>query len=80
MTGYLPAMMLSGFLFDINSMPGWLRPLTYLIPARYMNISLQTVFLAGDVWAVLIPNMVFMLAVGTLFFGLTWRRLHKRID
>jgi len=80
MTGYLPAMMLSGFLFDINSMPGWLRPLTYLIPARYMNISLQTVFLAGDVWAVLIPNMVFMLAVGALFFGLTWRRLHKRID
>jgi len=80
MTGYLPAMMLSGFLFDINSMPAWLRPVTYLIPARYMNISLQTVFLAGDVWAVLIPNMLFMLVVGALFFGLTWRRLHKRID
>ena len=80
MTGYLPAMMLSGFLFDINSMPAWLRPVTYLIPARYMNVSLQTVFLAGDVWAVLIPNMLFMLAVGALFFGLTWRRLHKRID
>ena len=80
MTGYLPAMMLSGFLFDINSMPAWLRPVTYLIPARYMNISLQTVFLAGDVWTVLIPNMVFMLVVGALFFGLTWRRLHKRID
>jgi ABC-2 type transport system permease protein len=80
MTGYLPAMMLSGFLFDINSMPAWLRPITYLIPARYMNISLQTVFLAGDVWTVLIPNMLFMLAVGALFFGLTWRRLHKRID
>jgi hypothetical protein len=29
---------------------------------------------------VLIPNMLFMLAVGALFFGLTWRRLHKRID
>ena len=80
MTGYLPAMMLSGFLFDINSMPAWLRPITYLIPARYMNISLQTVFLAGNVWAVLIPNMLFMLAVGALFFGLTWRRLQKRID
>jgi ABC-2 type transport system permease protein len=80
MTGYLPAMMLSGFLFDINSMPAWLRPVTYLIPARYMNISLQTVFLAGDVWTVLIPNMAFMLVVGALFFGLTWQRLHKRID
>jgi len=80
MTGYLPAMMLSGFLFDIHSMPAWLRAVTFIIPARYMNVSLQTVFLAGDVWPVLIPNMLFMLLVGAVFFGATWRRLHKRID
>ncbi|TLZ05645.1 MAG: ABC transporter permease [Gammaproteobacteria bacterium] len=80
MTGYLPAMMLSGFLFDIHSMPWWLQAITLAIPARYMNVSLQTVFLAGDLWSVLIPNMLFMLAVGALFFGLTWRRLHKRVD
>ena len=80
MTGYLPAMMLSGFLFDIHSMPAWLRVITLIVPARYMNVSLQTVFLAGDIWAVLIPNMVFMLLVGALFFGLTWRNLHKRVD
>jgi len=80
MTGYMPAMMLSGFLFDIHSMPPWLQAITLAIPARYMNVSLQTVFLAGDLWPVLIPNMLFMLAVGALFFGLTWRRLHKRVD
>lgn len=80
MTGYLPAMMLSGFLFDINSMPMWLRFITWFVPARYMNVSLQTVFLAGDLWAVLVPNMIFMLLVGALFFGLTWRNLHKRVD
>lgn len=80
MTGYLPAMMLSGFLFDIHSMPRWLQLITFIIPARYMNVSLQTVFLAGDLWSVLLPNMLFMLAVGALFFGLTWRNLHKRVD
>jgi drug efflux transport system permease protein len=80
MTGFMPAMMLSGFLFDIHSMPAWLRLITLAIPARYMNISLQTVFLAGDIWAVLLPNMLFMLAVGALFFGLSWWRLHKRLD
>jgi ABC-2 type transport system permease protein len=80
MTGYLPAMMLSGFLFDIRSMPGWLQLITYLIPARYMNVSLQTVFLAGDIWAVLLPNMLFMIAVGAAFFALTWQRLRKRVD
>jgi ABC-2 type transport system permease protein len=80
MTGFMPAMMLSGFLFDIHSMPPWLRAITLAIPARYMNISLQTVFLAGDIWAVLLPNMLFMLAVGAVFFGLSWWRLHKRLD
>lgn len=80
MTGYLPAIMLSGFLFDIHSMPTWLRTITLIVPARYMNVSLQTVFLAGDLWRVLLPNMAFMLAVGALFFGLTWRNLHKRVD
>jgi ABC-2 type transport system permease protein len=80
MTGYLPAIMLSGFLFDIHSMPAWLQFVTLFVPARYMNVSLQTIFLAGDVWPVLIRNMLFMLAVGALFFGLTWRKLHKRVD
>lgn len=80
MTGYLPAMILSGFLFDIRSMPAWLQPVTFLVPARYMNVSLQTVFLAGDIWPVLLPNMLFMLAVGAVFFGITWRRLRKRLD
>ena len=80
MTGYLPAMMLSGFLFDIHSMPRWLQAITLVIPARYMNVSLQTVFLAGDIWSVLLPNMLFMLVVGAAFFGITWRRLHKRLD
>lgn len=80
MTGYLPAMMLSGFLFDIRSMPAWLQVVTLIVPARYMNVSLQTVFLAGDLWAVLLPNMLFMLLVGAVFFGLTWLNLHKRVD
>ncbi len=80
MTGYLPAIMLSGFLFDIHSMPAVLRAVTLIVPARYMNVSLQTVFLAGDVWPVLIPNMLLMLAVGAVFFGITWRKLRKRVD
>jgi ABC-2 type transport system permease protein len=80
MTGYLPAMMLSGFVFDIRSMPAWMQAITLIVPARYMNVSLQTVFLAGDLWNVLLPNMLFMLVVGVLFFGLTWLNLHKRVD
>ena len=54
----LPAMMLSGMLFDIASMPQWLRIVTYAVPARYLVSILQTLFLAGDVWAVVLPNLL----------------------
>ena len=67
MTGFLPAFMLSGFLFEIGSMPGWLQTVTYLLPARYFVASLQTVFLTGDVWAQFLPSIVAMLAIGAVF-------------
>lgn len=53
---FLPAMMLSGFLFDLRSMPEAVRLITYLFPARYYVALLQTLFLAGDIWSVIIPN------------------------
>jgi pyoluteorin transport system permease protein len=53
---FLPAVMLSGFLFDLRSMPAPVRLITYLLPARYYVSLLQTIFLAGDVWSIIIPN------------------------
>ena len=48
--------MLSGFLFDLRSMPAVVRLITYVLPARYYVALLQSVFLAGDVWSVIVPN------------------------
>ncbi len=68
---FMPAFTLSGFLFDLRSMPTAIRLLTYALPARYYVALLQTVFLAGDVWWVLIPNaavlatMALLLALGS---------------
>jgi ABC-2 type transport system permease protein len=68
---FMPAFMLSGFLFDLRSMPTIVRLITYVLPARYYVALLQTVFLAGDVWSVIVPNtlvlvaMVAMLAVAS---------------
>lgn len=67
---FLPAMMLSGFLFDIRSMPAFLRVLTQLLPARYYVDLLQTLFLAGNVWAVIIPDAAVLVAMATFFL---WR-------
>jgi ABC-2 type transport system permease protein len=53
---FMPAFMLSGFLFDLRSMPTAVRLITYVLPARYYVELLQTLFLAGDVWSVIWPN------------------------
>ena len=54
--GFLPAFELSGFIFEIDSMPAPIRLLTMILPPRYYVSSLQTLFLTGDVPAVLVPN------------------------
>jgi ABC-type uncharacterized transport system fused permease/ATPase subunit len=46
---FIPALMLSGFLFELNNLPVAVRFLSYLFPARYFVALLQTVLLAGDV-------------------------------
>lgn len=80
LSGFLPAFLLSGFLFEIRSMPAWIQAITTVIPARYFVSSLQTVFLAGDVWSIFLPNILAMLAVGAVFFGLTAATTRKSLD
>jgi ABC-2 type transport system permease protein len=60
---FMPAFMLSGFLFDLRSMPAVVRLITYVLPARYYVALLQTVFLAGDVWSVIVPNTLVLVAM-----------------
>ena len=60
---FMPATMLSGLLFDLRSMPVAIRAITYVLPARYYVTLLQTIFLAGDIWAVIVPNALALLAM-----------------
>ena len=80
LSGFLPVFMLSGFLFEISSMPKPIQWLTYILPARYLIPSLSTVFLAGDLWAVFLPNIAAMLVFGALFFALAFAATKKRLD
>lgn len=79
-TGFLPAFMLSGFLYEIDAMPAWIRAITLLVPARYFVDSLKTVFLAGDIWAVFLPNLAAMAAIGVLFFMIAKRATRKNLE
>ena len=76
----LPAMMLSGMLFDIASMPRWLQLLTYLFPARYLVSILQTLFLAGSVTAVLLPNLGALALSAVVAVAATLAVTRRRLD
>ncbi|HZP93369.1 MAG TPA: ABC transporter permease [Burkholderiales bacterium] len=79
-TTFLPAFLLSGFIFDIGSMPAPVRVITHVVAARYFVSIVDTLFLAGDVWAVILPNTAALALMAAIFLGLTWRKSRKRLQ
>jgi len=77
---FLPAFILSGFIFQISSMPEPIQIVTHLIPARYFVAILQTVFLAGNIWPVLLANSAALFLMMLIFLGLARRKSRKRLD
>jgi ABC-2 type transport system permease protein len=76
----IPVMVLSGFMFPIESMPAAIVPLTYFIPLRYALVVLRASFLKGsnvlDLWV----QLVAMLAFALLIFGVAVASFQKRLS
>ena len=79
-TTFLPAFILSGFVFDITSMPRAVQIITHLVAARYFVSILQSVFLAGDVWSVILPNAAALALMAVIFLALARAIARKRLD
>lgn len=79
-TTMMPAFMLSGMVFDIAAMPRWLQIITYAIPARYFVEALQTIFLAGDVWSVVLPDMLGLGISAVVLLVATMAVTRRRLD
>jgi ABC-2 type transport system permease protein len=77
---FLPAVMLSGFIFEISGMPAVIRAITTAIPARYFVNTLQTLFLAGNIWGVLLPNLIFLIVAAAAFLLVTARATRRQLD
>jgi ABC-2 type transport system permease protein len=77
---FLPATMLSGFVFEIKSMPLPVQAATYLVPARYFVSALQTLFQAGDIWPVLLVNIAFLIVSAAFWLGWTALKSSRRLD
>ncbi|HBK07642.1 MAG TPA: hypothetical protein DDZ81_17615 [Acetobacteraceae bacterium] len=79
-TTFLPAFILSGFVFDLNSMPTPVQIITHVVAARYFVAILQSVFLAGNVWSVILPNAAALALMAVVFLGLARVIARKRLD
>jgi ABC-2 type transport system permease protein len=79
-SAFLPAMMLSGFVFEISSMPLPLRLLTRIIPARYFAGSLQTLFQAGTLGPLLATDALGLLLLMTFWLGLTAKKTGRTLE
>ena len=77
---FLPAFLLSGFIFDIGSMPAPIQVITHVVPARYFVAILQTLFLAGDVWPVVLANAAALFVMMLVFFAVLRRKARKDLE
>lgn len=76
---FLPALLLSGFMFAIEVMPPVLQAITYAIPARYFLVVTRGIFLKGVGVEVLYPQGLFMIVFAGVGLGLAIRVFKKEL-
>ncbi len=77
--GLLPSVLLSGFIFPIESMPKIVQAITYIVPAKYFIIILRGIFLKGVGIDVLWPQILFLFVFGTVLLTFSASKFEKKI-
>jgi ABC-2 type transport system permease protein len=77
--GFLPALMLSGFIFDLRSVPVVVRTISRVLPATYYVEALQTLFLAGNVASLLIKDLLVLLVAAAILLFLARVNTRKEL-
>jgi len=76
----VPTIMLSGLIYDIQTMPKIMQIITNIVPAKYLIKATQTIFMVGNEWTILLPNIFGILAlIALIYFGIS-HKTKKSID
>ena len=78
--GFMPALMLSGLLFPINSMPTFFQYLTMIIPPRYYISFIESEFMAGGVNEIRLANALYLTVLGLLLFAGVYKKTQMRLE
>lgn len=79
LSSFLPAFLLSGFIYAIENMPLPIQVVTYIIPARYFIAILKGGFLKGIGYSILWPQLLFLFLYAALVFVIASRRLNQKL-
>jgi ABC-2 type transport system permease protein len=80
MATMLPSIFLSGFVFPLEAMPGWLRAISYIIPARYMLVVVRGILLKGVGIDILLEQVVALAVFGLVIMTLAATRFKKKLE
>ena len=78
--GFMPALMLSGLMFPINSMPAFFQYLTMIIPPRYYVSFIESEFMAGGVNEIRLANAFYLTVLGLLLFAGVYKKTQMRLE
>jgi ABC-2 type transport system permease protein len=79
MTTFMPAFLLSGFMYAISNMPQVIQVITYIIPARYFITILKGIYLKGVGFSVLWKPALFLLIFGLLMVSIANKKFKKKV-
>ncbi len=77
---FLPSFLLSGFMYDIGNMPGWLQAITTVFPARYFVTILKGIFLKGIGLRILGTQALFLGIFALVVTVAANRKFRKNLD
>ncbi len=78
--GFMPALMLSGLMFPINSMPVFFQYLTMIIPPRYYISFIESEFMAGGVNEIRLANAFYLTLLGLILFVGVYKKTQMRLE
>ena len=78
--GFLPALMLSGLMFPINSMPVFFQYLTRILPPRYYVSFIESEFMTGTVPEIVIANALYLTILGLILFAAVYKNTSMRLE
>lgn len=80
LASFLPALMLSGFVFDLRNVPLVVQWIGYALPATYFMELLRTLFLAGNFWPLIVKDCLILAAYALVLLVAARLVTHKRLD